>query len=280
MSPPGTLEKARRFHDLHAAGCFVMPNAWDAGSARLLTALGFEAIGTTSAGSCWSGGRRDGAGSRDEVLDNAASIAAATHLPVSVDLMDGFGRAPETVAETIRLAAERGLVGGSIEDLTGDPAAPLYDRTLASERIAAAVEAASALSHPFVLCARADGLFARACGLDEVIARLQLFEAAGAHLLYAPALMKLADVRRVVASVSRPVNVLAGIGNEGTVSQLAEAGVRRISVGSALYGVAAGAVERAALELRNAGTFSWSGGRKAYRDVEALMQPGGAEGES
>lgn len=271
MTDAAALARATRFRELHDSGCFILPNAWDAGSARILEAAGFAAIGTTSAGYCWSTGRRDGRATRDEVLANAAAIGRAVSLPVTVDLMDGFGRSPEAVAETVRMAGALGLAGGSIEDVTGDPAEPFLDRGLAAERVRAAVETAESLPHSFVLCARADGLFARVYGLDEAIARLQAFEAAGAHLLYAPALMKLADVKRVLEAVSRPLNVLCGIGNEGTYTQLAEAGVRRLSVGSSLYGVAAGSLERAALELRNAGTFSWSGGRKPYRDIEGLM---------
>ncbi|MEM7525921.1 MAG: isocitrate lyase/phosphoenolpyruvate mutase family protein, partial [Pseudomonadota bacterium] len=255
---PATVRKAQAFAALHESGCFVMPNAWDAGSARLLADCGFAAIGTTSAGLAWALGVKDGATGRDIVLENARAIADAVDIPVSADLINGFGAAPETVAETIRLAGEAGLAGASIEDTTGDPSQPLFDRGLAKERIAAAVEAARGMDRPFMLCARAEGLFADASGLNDVLARLALYEQAGADLLYAPALMTIADVRAVISAVSAPVNVLAGIGNEGDVADFAALGARRISVGSKLYSVLAAHLRAAAGELRESGTFAWS----------------------
>ncbi|MGZ2259978.1 isocitrate lyase/PEP mutase family protein [Roseobacter sp. A03A-229] len=267
-----TKEKAKRFEELHASGCFVMANAWDAGSARVLEAAGFSALGTTSAGFAWAAGQKDGATSRDLLLANAKAIVNAVDIPVSGDLLNGFGASPETVAETIRLAADAGLAGGSIEDTTGDPAAPLFDRGLAKERIVAAVEAARGLDRPFVLCARADGLFAGACDLDEILARLTLYEEAGADLLFAPALMTLADVDKVVGHVQTPINVLAGIGNEGTVSDFAARGVRRISVGSQFYSAIAGRLQHAAQELHTDGTFGWVEGGMPYPELNGLMR--------
>lgn len=268
-----TLEdKVRRFEDLHASGYFVMANAWDAGSARVLEAAGFSGLGTTSEGFAWSVGQTDVETSRDLVLENARAIVEAVDIPVSSDLLNGFGTAPEAVAETIRLAGEAGLAGGSIEDTTGNPSAPLFDRELAKERIIAAVEAARNLDRPFVLCARADGLFAGACVLDEILARLAIYEKAGADLLFAPALMTLADVGTVMDHVNTPINVLAGIGNEGTVSDFAQRGVRRISVGSQLYSAVAGRLQAAAQELQEAGTFGWSQSGMPYPALNELMR--------
>ncbi|MGP1397555.1 MAG: isocitrate lyase/PEP mutase family protein [Inquilinaceae bacterium] len=267
-----TTDKAHRFEDLHKAGCFVMANAWDAGSARLLESSGFADLGTTSAGLAWMMARKDGATSRDLVLANARDIANAVDVPVSGDLLNGFGAAPETVAETILLAGAAGLAGGSIEDTTGDPVKPLFDRALAKERIVAAVEAARGLKRPFVLCARADGLFAGACKLDEILARLTLFQEAGANMLYAPALMTLADIKTVIGSVRKPVNVLAGIGNEGNVAELASLGVRRISVGSKLYSAAAASLKSAARELHQDGTFEWAKTEVSYGTINDLMR--------
>ncbi len=265
-------EKAQTFEDLHKSGCFVLANAWDAGSARLLESIGFAALGTTSAGLAWMMGQKDGATSREAVISNAREIAAAVDIPVSADLLNGFGAEPETVAETIRLAGDAGLAGGSIEDTTGDPSRPLFDRDLAKERIIAAVEAARSLDHPFVLCARADGLFARASDLDEVLARLALYEEAGADVLYAPAIMTLADVRTVIDSVEKPINVLAGIGNEGTVADLAAIGVRRVSVGSQLYSAVAGSLKSAAQQLHQDGTFDWAKHGLRYPALNDLMR--------
>lgn len=249
-----------------------MANAWDAGSARVLEAAGFSGLGTTSSGFAWTVGQKDGETSRDLILENARAIVEAVDVPVSGDLLNGFGASPETVAETIRLAGKAGLAGGSIEDTTGDPAAPLFDRGLAKERIVAAVEAARNLGRPFVLCARADGLFAGACDLDEILARLTLYEEAGADLLFAPALMTLADVETVLGQIRTPVNVLAGIGNEGMVSDLTERGVRRISVGSQFYSAAAGRLQAAARELHEDGTFGWTHGGMPYPALNDLMR--------
>lgn len=267
-----TAEKAKQFEDLHRSGCFVMANAWNPGSARLLETGGFAALGTTSAGLAWMLGQKDGATSRDLVLANARDIATAVNIPVSVDLLNGFGADPETVAETIRLAGESGLAGGSIEDTTGDPEKPLLDRELAKDRIVAAVETARSLDHPFVLCARADGLIGGDCDMNEILTRLRLYEQAGADLLYAPALMKLVQVKSVVESVRTPINVLSGIGNEGNVAELASLGVRRVSVGSQLYSVIAGSLKSAAHELHQCGTFGWAEAGVPFGDLNKLMR--------
>lgn len=266
---PSTMEKHAAFLRLHAGpGAFVIPNPWDAGTARILAALGFEALATTSAGHAFSVGRRDseGALSREEVLANAREIVDATDLPVSADLEGGFGAAPEACAETIRLAAAAGLVGGSIEDATGGAQAPIFEFGHAVERVAAAAEAARGL--PFVLTARAEGFLYGQRDLGEVIRRLQAFEAAGAEVLYAPGLPDLDAIRTVCAAVSRPVNVVMGLsGPAYSVAQLAEAGVRRVSVGGSFARAALGALVRAAREVRGAGTFGYA--REALPDAEA-----------
>jgi 2-methylisocitrate lyase-like PEP mutase family enzyme len=221
----------------------MIPNPWDAGTARILAALGFEALATTSAGLAFSLGRRDaeGAISREQTLANAAAIVRATDLPVSADLEDGFGPRPEDVAETIRCAAEIGLVGGSIEDTTADPAKPIHDFGLAVERVAAAVEAARALSFPFTLTARVENFQFSRPDLDDTIARLRAFAAAGADVLYAPGLPDITAIRTVCASVSQPLNVVIGLtGQNFTAAELAEAGVKRISLGGTLYRAALG----------------------------------------
>lgn len=240
--PPGTAERAERFRALHAAGCFVLPNAWDAGSARLLASLGPAAIATTSAGAAWTLGRRDGALAKREALDNARAILAETDLPVSADFEDGYGAAPEDCAAMVRAAAAAGLAGCTIEDTTGDPAAPIhgFDATLA--RVQAAVAAARASPHPFVLTTRAENFLHGRADLEDTIRRLVAFAEAGADCLYAPALPDLDAIRRVVAAVApRPVNVLLGP-RSGLLplEVLAAAGVRRISVGGAIARVAYG----------------------------------------
>lgn len=254
------MAKFRRLKELHEAErAFVAPNPWDAGSARLLTSLGFEALATTSAGYAFSKGRRDsfaGLG-RGEILDNAAEIVAATELPVTADLEDGFGAAPEICAETVRLACETGLVGGSIEDATGDADAPIHDMSLAVERVLAAAEAAHDL--PFLLTARAENFLWGRPDLDDTIARLQAFAAAGADVLYAPGLPDIDAIRTVCAAVEKPVNVVMGLtGPRYSVAELSEAGVRRVSVGGSFARAALGALMRAAEEVRSRGTFSYA----------------------
>ncbi len=269
-------EKGERFRALHARpGAFVIPNPWDAGTARILAGLGFEALTTTSAGLAFTLGRRDGAGvvSRDEALANATAIVDATDLPVAADLENGYGHTPEAAAETIRLAGETaGLVGGSIEDTTGDPRRPIYDFQLAVERVAAAVESARALPFPFVLVGRAENFLHGRPDLDDTIRRLQAFEAVGADALYAPGLTKAEDIRTVCASVTKPVNVVMGLkGAKLSVAELAALGVRRISVGSALSRAALGAFVRAAREIREHGTFAFADEAIPYAEANALM---------
>ncbi len=270
---PDQAARAAAFRALHARpGAFVIPNPWDAGSARILAALGFEALATTSAGFANSIGLRDGAASRAQTLDNARAIVAATHLPVSADLENGFGDAPEDAAETIRLGAAAGLVGGSIEDASGDPARPIYDLAHAVERIAAAVEAARALPSGFVLTARAENFLHGRPDLDDTITRLQAFERAGADVLYAPGLPSLEAIRAVCSAVSRPVNVLAGgSGPVVTVAALARAGVKRISVGSAFSRAALGGFIRAAREVREHGTFGFAADALPYAEANGFM---------
>ena len=269
-------DRAHAFRALHRrAGAFVMPNPWDVGTARILAGLGFEALATTSAGLAFALGRRDGEGavSRDEALAHARSIVSATPLPVSADLENGFGDAPKTAAETIRLAAETGLVGASIEDATGDPERPIYDASLAVERIAAAAEAARALPFPFTLTARAENFLQGRPDLDDTIRRLQTFEAAGADVLYAPGLRDLTMIRTVCAAVGKPVNVIMGLaGAPFSVDQLAAAGVRRISLGSALARAALGAFLRAAREVKGRGTFSFADGAASFAELDPFMQ--------
>lgn len=254
--------RAEAFKALHERdGAFVIPNPWDAGSAKLLASLGFEALATTSAGLAFSLGRPDaeGALSLDETLDNAGLIVDATALPVAADLENGFGDLPEDCAQTILRAAETGLVGGSIEDASGRSDAPIYDFCLAVERVRAAVQAARSLPFPFTLCARAENLLHGRMDLDDTILRLQAYAEAGADVLYAPGLRSVDEIRAVVQAVApKPVNVLMGLaGVPLSVNQLQDLGVRRISVGSSLARAALGAFQRAALEIRDQGTFSY-----------------------
>jgi 2-methylisocitrate lyase-like PEP mutase family enzyme len=266
-------EKHRAFKDLHRRiGAFVIPNPWDAGSARILTALGFEALATTSAGFAYSIGRRDSAAalSREALLENARAIVEATHLPVSADLEDGFGTTPDACAETIAMASAVGLVGGSIEDATGDAASPIFEFGLAVERVTAAAEAARGL--PFVLTARAENFLHGRPDLADTIRRLQAFEAAGAEVLYAPGLPNLEAIRTVCAAVTRPVNVVMGLaGKAFSVSELQAAGVKRVSVGGSFARAALGALVRAALEVKDHGTFGYAASAMPAREAEAYM---------
>ena len=267
--------KLAAFRSLHDKGTFVMPNPWDAGTARILTALGFPALATTSAGYAFSAGKRDSeaALTRAEVLTNAAAIAAASDLPLSGDLEEGFGPAPGDCAETIRQAAEAGLVGGSIEDATGDPAAPLFSPEAAAERIAASAETARSVG--FVLTARAENFITGNPDLVDTIDRLQLYSDAGADVLYAPGLPDIDAIRTVCLQVDKPVNVLMGLsGPAYTVEALAEAGVRRISVGGSLARAALGEMIRAAEEVRDHGSFTYAARAAPDRTIRRFMDHG------
>ncbi|MGA3050227.1 MAG: isocitrate lyase/phosphoenolpyruvate mutase family protein [Terracidiphilus sp.] len=261
---PTQVEKAAQFQALHQRPePFVIANPWDAGTARILTGLGFSALSTTSAGLAFTLGRRDATASvsREEALANARSIVDATPLPVAADLENGYGHTPEAAAETIRLAAETaGLVGGSIEDASGDSSHPIYDFHHAVERIAAASAAARALPFPFMLVARAENYLHGRPDLDDTIRRLQAYEAAGAEVLYAPGIKRAEDIRTVCASVSKPVNVLMGIKGVPplTVKELGALGVRRISIGSGFSRAALTAFLHAAREVIDQGTFTFN----------------------
>lgn len=250
-------EKAARFRALHQGpGAFVIPNPWDAGSARILARLGFQALATSSGACAGVLGRRDGRVTRDEALAHARAIVRATDLPVSADLEKGFGDSPQDAAQTIRLAADTGLVGGSIEDATGSKDQPLFDFNHAVERVAAAVEAARGLH--FVLTARTENFLRGNPDLDDTVRRLQAFEKAGADVLFAPGLPDLAAVRTVCSAVSRPVNFMAGIrGKTFSVAELQAAGVRRISLATSAYRAAMSGLIHAALEVREKGTFGY-----------------------
>jgi len=250
-------EKAARFRALHdGPGAFVIPNPWDVASARILDGLGFEALATSSAASACSVGRRDGGLTRDEALAHARIIVNATDLPVSADLERGFGDAPEIVAETIRLAADAGLVGCTIEDTTGNQDKPLYDFGLAVERIAAAAQTAHALGLPFILTARAHNLMYPNPSLEDTIIRLQAFERAGADVLFAPGLPDLNAVRAVCTALSKPVNFMAGIKDKSfSVAELADAGVKRISLATSLYRAVMTGFLEAASEVKDSGQF-------------------------
>jgi 2-methylisocitrate lyase-like PEP mutase family enzyme len=267
-------EKAARFRALHdGPGAFVIPNPWDAGSARILAGLGFQALATSSSACAGTLGRRDGKVTRDEALAHARAIAAATELPVSADLEKGFGDAPAAAAETIRLAAGVGLVGASIEDATGDKSAPLYDVRLATERVAAAVQAARSLPFPFTLTARAENFIRGNPDLADTIRRLEAFAEAGADVLFAPGLPDLETVRTVCARVKKPFNFMAGIqGKSFTVGELAAAGVRRISLAGSLYRAAMTGLASAAREVKDAGTFGYLDRSMTTAELNGFME--------
>lgn len=270
-------ERAQLFLSLHNnERPLLLPNPWDQGSAKLLTSLGFEALATTSSGFAGTLGRLDGSISRDEAIAHSASIVEATDLPVSADLENGFGDDASGVAETFRLAREAGLAGASIEDYTGDKQDPIRDIHAATERVAAAVEAAHSDSVHLVLTARAENHLYGVGDLADTIARLQAFQEAGADVLYAPGLRQLEDIRQLVSSVDRPVNVLAWPGGP-SVSELASVGVSRVSVGGAFAAAALGATVAAARELIEEGTYGFweqgSTGMEAARAAFATEPP-------
>jgi 2-methylisocitrate lyase-like PEP mutase family enzyme len=269
-------EKAERLKALHQRpGIFAIPNPWDAGSARILTHLGFEALATTSAGLAFSLGKPDGTGAviREETLDNARIIVEATPLPVSGDLENGYGDGPEACAETIRLAAAAGLVGGSIEDASTDPANPIYPFDLAVRRVQAAVKAARSLSFPFTLTARAENLINGRPDLADTIRRLEAFAEAGADVLFAPGLTTAEEISAVVRAVApKPVNVVMGLSKgDFTLEQLAALGVRRVSLGSSLSRAAYGPFWRAAEEIRQQGSFGFAKSTVPYAEFQKLF---------
>ena len=268
-------QKAAAFRALHARpGAFIIPNPWDAGTARLLASLGFEALATTSLGLANSLGRVDGIGavSRSEILENCRTIAAATDLPVNADLENCYAHEPRAAAEMIRLAADTGVVGGSIEDATGDASKPIYDFQLAVERVQAAVEVARSLPIPFMLTARAENLLHGRQDLDDTVRRLQAFEKAGADVLYAPGVRDLATIRTVASAVTKPLNVVMSAADPAiTAVQLAEAGVKRISVGGARSRLALAAFLQGAREMKDQGAFAWVRDSVPSRELEAIF---------
>jgi len=271
---PTQAEKGSAFRALHARDrAFIIPNPWDAGTARLLAQLGFEALATTSAGYAFSAGQPDNTIDLQEMLAHLRTIASATSLPVSADLENGFGDDPETVAETIRLAAAAGVAGGSIEDMSRQPGRPIYERAHAVERIRAAAEAARSLSFVFTLTARAENYLAGRPDLGDTIERLQAYQLAGADVLYAPGLTSKDDIAAVVSSVDRPVNVVMGLqGVQMSLAELSAIGVKRVSVGSALSRAALGAFLRAAREMREHGTFAFADEAASYREINGMFR--------
>lgn len=274
---PTQTEKAAVFKTLHQRNKpLVIGNPWDAGSARILTSLKYEALSTTSAGLAFSLGRKDGtaAVSRAESLANARSIVEATDLPVAADLENGYGHRPEDAAQTIRLAAGAGLVGGSIEDATGNEADPIYEFNHAVERVAAAAESARALPFPFMFVARAENFLHGRRDLDDTIRRLQAYEKAGAEVLYAPGLTTADEIRTVCSSLTKPVNVLMGLkgANRLTVAELGELGVRRISLGSGFSRAALTAFLYAAREVIDDGTFTFADEAMYISELTAMFR--------
>lgn len=267
-------EKAEKFRALHqGVGAFVIPNPWDAGSARLLAGLGFQALTTSSGAAAGILGRRDGKITRDECLAQCRIIVEATDLPVAADLEKGFGDAPDVAAETIRLAAGVGLVGGSIEDSTGNKDKPLFDMSQAVERVAAAAEAARVLPFPFTLAARAENFLRGNPNLDDTIRRLQAFEKAGADVLFSPGLPDLASIKTVCSSIGKPFNFMVGIpGKSFSFAELEAAGVKRISLATSLYRAAMSGLAAAAREVKDKGTFSYVEGGLSSAELAGFMR--------
>jgi len=272
-------QRAKAFEALHAApGAFVIPNPWDAGSARILAGLGFKALTTTSAGYARSIGVTDYKAGRDNVLAHCRELAAATDLPLAADLENGFGHSPQDCADTIRLGAEAGLVGGSIEDATTDPAKPLYEIAHAADRIRAAAEAARALPFKFMLVARAEHYLNPNPTLGETIARLQAFQEAGADVLFAPGLESVEDLRTVCASIDRPFNIMRGPRNAWlTLDELAEIGVKRVSLGGMLHSAAMTGFIAAAKEAAS-GSFAFGKSLVSGAEIDGLLGKGTPKG--
>ena len=266
-------EKAKIFRALHERdGAFIIPNPWDIGSACLLAGLGFEALATTSSGFANSLGRTDGETTLDETIEHCRLLSNSTDLPISADLENCFADEPEKAAQTILRAAQAGVVGGSIEDFTGDSSNPIYEFNLAVERVYAASEAAHSLDFPFTLTARAENLLHGVNDLDDTIRRLQAFEAAGADVLYAPGLKTLDEVRIVISALKKPVNVLAPLIKGVALSELTEAGAKRISIGGALARAAITALINASQEMQNKGGFGWTADLVSGNEVQKLLK--------
>jgi 2-methylisocitrate lyase-like PEP mutase family enzyme len=270
---PTHEEKALAFQKLHKeSGCFVIPNPWDRGSARMLAKLGFKALATTSAGFDFASGRPDGTASLDEVLAHCRDMATATDLPVSADMENCYADTAEGVADTIRRAAATGLAGCSIEDLSDDRDNPIYEFSEAVDRVSAAVDAVRVLPHPFTLTARAENFIRGNPDLDDTIKRLQAFQEAGADVLYAPGPKSADQISAIITSVDRPVNVIAGLpGMKLTVNELADLGVKRISIGSGLFRVAFGAALKTAHEFADQGTFSIADNAASFAEINPLF---------
>jgi 2-methylisocitrate lyase-like PEP mutase family enzyme len=266
-------EKGLLFRALHEREtAFIIPNPWDVGSARLLAVLGFEALATTSAGYAFSIGQKDNTVGRDKMMTHVAAIASATDLPVSADLENGFGDAPEEVALTIKLVAQTGAVGGSIEDSTGRADDPIYDEVLAIERIQAAAEIARGLPFKFTLTGRAENYLVGRPDLNDTIKRLRAYQEAGADVLYAPGITSKKEIEAIVNSVDRPVNVLMGMKDaQLSLSELSDLGVKRVSVGSALSRAAFGAFLQAAREMKEQGTFTFADDAVSYQELSSLF---------
>ncbi len=272
--------KADAFYALHQGpGAFIIPNPWDRGSARILAHLGFKALATTSMGYAFSIGQRDNSLTREQTLTNAADIVSATDLPVNADLENGFGDAPEDVAETIGRTTATGIVGGSIEDASGRDADPIYDLGLAKARIEAAVAAARALPYKFTLTARAENYLWGRPDLGDTIRRLQAYQQAGADVLYAPGLKTREDIAAVVSAVDKPLNVVMGlVGAQFSLEELSKLGVKRISVGSSLQRAALGEFVRAAREMQSQGTFTYAAQAAAPKEMTAIFDSFGKPG--
>ena len=274
MSTPKATQadKARRFQALHErAGVFVIPNPWDVGSTKMLEALGYEALATTSAGYAFSIGKLDGEVGLTQMIAHCKDLCAATSLPFSADLENGYADDPKAAAQTLVLGAEAGLVGGSIEDFTGDEKKPIYDFAFAVERVRVAAEAVKKLPFKFMFCARAENLIHGIDDLEDTIKRLQAFEAAGADVLYAPGLKTLDQVRRVTSALKKPVNVNMTSLQQTTVAQIGEAGGKRISTGGALARAAIGAMVRAGREMQEQGTFTWGAGATPTPEIKKIL---------
>ena len=273
MSPATQAEKAERFRALHARkGAFIIPNPWDVGSARILESLGFEALATTSAGFAFSLGKPDATVDRDTMMRHVAVLAAATDLPVSGDLENGYGDSPAAAAECVRLAAAAGLVGCSIEDATKHEDSPIYDILYATDRVRAAAEAARSLPFPFTLTARAENYLHGRPNLDDTIARLCAYQEAGADVLYAPGLTTRDEVAAVITSVDRPVNVLQGLqGAQLGLAELVALGAKRVSVGGSLARAAYGSLMRAGREMQERGTFTYARDAVSHRELCTLF---------